>query len=81
MNLFEPLLGVAPASLIVTSVDSELCEKLYPSNTPILKVFAVAPLPLKSPVGCLEPSAVREVTPFAAQTKPVPVPVDAPALT
>ena len=75
MNLFDPLLGVAPASLIVISVDSELCEKLYPSSTPILKVLASVPFPLKSPVPALEPSEVTEETPSASQSKPVPLPV------
>ena len=75
MNLFEPLFGAAPASLIVTSVASLPCEKLYPSNTPNLKVFASVPLPLKSPVGNLLPSAVRALTPSTTNAKDVPVPV------
>ena len=58
MNLFEPLLGAAPASDIVTSLESEPCEKLYPSSTPTLKVFASTSLPLKVPVPVLPPSAV-----------------------
>jgi len=39
LNRFEPRLGAAPASLIVTSVLSLPCEKLYPSKTPTLKVL------------------------------------------
>ena len=58
MNLFDPLLGAAPASDIVTSVESLPCEKLYPSNTPILKQFASTSLPLNFPVPVLEPSVV-----------------------
>ena len=58
MNLFDPLLGAEPASDIVTSVESLPCEKLYPSNTPILKQFASTSLPLNVPVPVLPPSAV-----------------------
>ena len=85
MNLFDPRLGAAPASLIVTSVDSLPCEKLYPSNTPILKVFAFVVLPIKFPVAFLEPF---EVTPrpepavptvFTVTTQPAP-PASAPSV-
>ena len=75
MNLFEPLFGAAPASLIVTSVASLPCEKLYPSNTPNLNVFASVPLPLKSPVAILLPCAVRALTPSTTRANPVPEPV------
>ena len=75
LNLFEPLFGAAPASLIVTSVASLPCEKLYPSNTPNLNVFASVPLPLKSPVAILLPCAVRALTPSTTRAKDVPEPV------
>ena len=76
MNRFDPRFGAAPASLIVTSVDSLPCEKLYPSKTPILKVLAFEPLPLKSPRPALELSVVVvPVTPAIVATKPVPLPV------
>jgi hypothetical protein len=58
LNLFEPLLGAAPASDIVTSLESEPCEKLYPSSTPTLNVLAVVSLPLNNPVPVLVPSCV-----------------------
>ena len=56
LNLFAPRLGAAPASDMVTSVESDPCEKLYPSNTPILNVFASTSFPLNLPVPALEPS-------------------------
>ena len=69
-------MGVAPASLIVTSVASLPCEKLYPSNTPNLKVLASVPFPLNSPRPALELSVVVvPVTPFTTAAKPVPDPV------
>ena len=58
MNLFEPLLGAAPASEIETSLESEPCEKLYPSSTPTLNVLAVTSFPLNFPVPVRDPSAV-----------------------
>ena len=42
----EPPFGVAPASELVTSEDSLPCEKLYPSNTPILNVLQSVSLAL-----------------------------------
>ena len=80
MNLFDPRFGAAPASLIVTSVDSDPCEKLYPSNTPILKQFAAVELPLKRPVPVLDPSAVVvPVTVLTVIIKPAAEPLLVPA--
>jgi hypothetical protein len=73
LNLFEPLFGAAPASDIVTSLESEPCEKLYPSSTPTLNVLAVFSLPLNNPVPVLVPSCV--VVPdtlLIVTTKPEP---------
>ena len=75
LNLFEPLLGAAPASLIVTSVESLPCEKLYPSKTPTLKVLAVVPLPLNNPRAVLLLSVVVVlVTPLTTAAKFDPEP-------
>ena len=80
MNLFDPRFGAEPASLIVTSVDSDPCEKLYPSNTPTLKVLAAVELPQKRPVPVLAPSAVVvPVTVLTVTIKPAAEPLLVPA--